>query len=123
MAVLQSVVGIVALLGIAWACSENRSAVALKPVVVNLTLTFALAALLLKVTPLRAAFASANTVVDAIAGATRAGTSFVFGYIGGGPLPFEMKSPGADFVLAIQDRKSTRLNSSHIQKSRMPSSA
>ena len=27
------------------------------------------------------------------------------------------------FLLAAQDRKSTRLNSSHIQKSRMPSSA
>ena len=27
------------------------------------------------------------------------------------------------FVLVLQDRKSTRLNSSHIQKSRMPSSA
>ena len=31
---------------------------------------------------------------------------------------------GADFVVvAVPDRKSTRLNSSHIQKSRMPSSA
>ena len=29
----------------------------------------------------------------------------------------------ADSVVVIQDRKSTRLNSSHIQKSRMPSSA
>ena len=29
----------------------------------------------------------------------------------------------ANGVYAIQDRKSTRLNSSHIQKSRMPSSA
>ena len=28
-----------------------------------------------------------------------------------------------DFVALITDRKSTRLNSSHIQKSRMPSSA
>ena len=34
--------------------------------------------------------------------ATRAGTSFVFGYVGGGPLPFEVKTPGADFVLAFQ---------------------
>ena len=28
-----------------------------------------------------------------------------------------------DLVLSDEDRKSTRLNSSHIQKSRMPSSA
>ena len=61
-----------------------------------------LAVLFLKVPPVRAAFASANGAVDAIAAATRAGTSFVFGYLGGGPLPFELKFPGAEFVLAFQ---------------------
>ena len=30
---------------------------------------------------------------------------------------------GYDLIVANPDRKSTRLNSSHIQKSRMPSSA
>jgi hypothetical protein len=40
--------------------------------------------------------------VGAIAAASRAGTSFVFGYLGGGPLPFEPKFPGAEFVLAFQ---------------------
>ena len=30
---------------------------------------------------------------------------------------------GEDFLILYLDRKSTRLNSSHIQKSRMPSSA
>jgi concentrative nucleoside transporter, CNT family len=40
--------------------------------------------------------------VDAIGEASRAGTSFLFGYVGGGPLPFELKTPGAEFVLAFQ---------------------
>jgi CNT family concentrative nucleoside transporter len=40
--------------------------------------------------------------VQAIADATRAGTSFVFGYLGGGALPFDEKSPGGAFVLALQ---------------------
>ncbi len=34
--------------------------------------------------------------------ATKAGTSFVFGYLGGGSLPFEEKYPGVSFVLALQ---------------------
>ena len=34
-----------------------------------------------------------------------------------------LEDPGRSFALGVQDRKSTRLNSSHIQKSRMPSSA
>ena len=37
-----------------------------------------------------------------IAAASRAGTSFVFGYLGGGQLPYELKVPGAEFVLALQ---------------------
>jgi hypothetical protein len=47
-------------------------------------------------------FAAADDAVNAIAQATRAGTSFVFGYLGGGQLPFELKIPGAEFVLALQ---------------------
>src|SRR5262249_961588 len=27
---------------------------------------------------------------------------FVFGYLGGGPLPYDLTTPGADFVLALQ---------------------
>ena len=34
-----------------------------------------------------------------------------------------LRELGHDETLLVQDRKSTRLNSSHIQKSRMPSSA
>src|SRR5262249_16487068 len=40
--------------------------------------------------------------VGAIADATKAGISFVFGYLGGGQLPYDLKVPGADFVLALQ---------------------
>src|SRR5438105_11918929 len=43
-----------------------------------------------------------NRAVDAIATASKAGTSFVFGYLGGGTLPFDLKVPGLDFVLALQ---------------------
>lgn len=68
----------------------------------SLALTVVLALLLLKVPPVRAVFAYANSAIDAIAAATRAGTSFVFGYIGGGTLPFDPKFPGGDFVLAFQ---------------------
>src|SRR5581483_2265942 len=51
---------------------------------------------------LKSAFAAVNAAVNAVAAATRAGTSFVFGYLGGGPLPFEPKTPGSEFILAFQ---------------------
>ena len=102
MQILQPVLGIAALIAFAWLVSENRSAVAWKRAAAGLAVSLVLAVLFLKVPPVTAAFGSANGVVDAVAAASRAGTSFVFGYIGGGPLPFEVKNPGNDFVLAFQ---------------------
>jgi len=99
---LQSALGIVAIIAFAWAVSENRRAVSWRNAAVGLAITVILAVIFLKIPPVRAAFGYANYAVDAIAAATRAGTSFVFGYVGGGPLPFELKVPGGEFVLAFQ---------------------
>jgi CNT family concentrative nucleoside transporter len=99
---LQSAFGMFALLAIAWAVSEDRTAVSLRQVAVGLAVTVACAVLFLKVPGSTAAFSGINHVVDAIADATRAGTAFVFGYVGGAPPPFEVKVPGADFNLAFQ---------------------
>ena len=99
---LQSALGVVALIAFAWIISENRRAVVWRSVAAGLVVTFVLAALLLKVPQVKGAFAAVNGAVDAIATATRAGTSFVFGYVGGGQLPFESKVPGAEFILAFQ---------------------
>ena len=99
---LQSAVGVVGLVAIAWLVSERRTAVAWKQVGLALALTIALAVLLLKIPQVVAAFAYVNQAVGAIAAATRAGTAFVFGYLGGGPLPYDLKTPGAEFVLAMQ---------------------
>jgi concentrative nucleoside transporter, CNT family len=99
---LQSTFGMVALLAIAWIISENRRAVSWRQVATGLAVTFATAALFLKVPEVTAVFSVINNAVDAIADATKAGTSFVFGYVGGGTLPFELKVPGAEFSLAFQ---------------------
>jgi CNT family concentrative nucleoside transporter len=99
---LQSLLGIFVLLALAWSVSENRRAVAWKQAAIALLTTFATAVVMLKLPGATRLFAALNGAVDAIAGATRAGTSFVFGYLGGGRLPFELKSPGAEFVLALQ---------------------
>jgi concentrative nucleoside transporter, CNT family len=98
---LQSTLGIVAVVVFAWAISENRRAVSWRRTGTGVVVTVVLAALFLKVPPVTAAFGSANHVIDAIAAASRAGTAFVFGYVGGGPLPFELKFPGNEFVLAF----------------------
>src|SRR5262245_28110815 len=99
---LQSALGIIALLAIAWAISEHRRNVAWRPVAIGLALTVILALVLIKVPKVAEALAVVNRAVGAVAEATQAGTSFVFGYLGGGTLPYEVKVPGAEFVLAFQ---------------------
>ena len=99
---LQSALGVAAILGIAFVLSEDRRAVPWRPVIVGLAVTFALALLMLKVPQVEAAFALITRAVDAVAAATRAGTSFVFGYVGGGEPPFAATAPRAQFILAFQ---------------------
>ena len=99
---LQSAFGVFALLAFAWAISENRRAVSLRQAAIGLAVTVATALVLLKLPAVTHAFAAINDAVGAIAAATRAGTSFVFGYLGGGQAPFDIKAPGADFILAFQ---------------------
>jgi len=99
---LQSALGIFALLLIAWAFGENRRAVSARQAAVGLVATFVTAIILLKLPIVARAFGTINDAVGAISSASRAGTAFVFGYVGGGDLPFDLKAPGADFILAFQ---------------------
>ena len=99
---LQSALGVFALLAFAFLISENRRAIDWKSVGVAFLVTVAIAVLLLEVPQIKIVFAVVARAADAVNEATRAGTSLVFGYLGGGTLPFELKSPGADFILAFQ---------------------
>jgi concentrative nucleoside transporter, CNT family len=99
---LQSTLGILAILALAWLISENRRAVNWRQAGIALGVTVLLALVMLKVPKVEVVFAMITEAVDAIATATRAGTSFVFGYVGGGALPFEVKEPTATFILGFQ---------------------
>lgn len=88
--------------GVAWIISENRTQVKIKTIVIGLGMQWAMALLFLKAPLLNQGFAMLNQVVLALESSTRAGTSMVFGYLGGGSLPFEKTSAGASFILAFQ---------------------
>jgi concentrative nucleoside transporter, CNT family len=99
---LQSAFGVFVLLSLAWAFGENRRAVSLRQAAIGLFVTLITAIVLIKLPVVSRVFGAINDVVGAIASASRAGTSFVFGYLGGGALPYDLKAPGADFILAFQ---------------------
>lgn len=99
---LHSALGLLALMGIAWAMSERPRALDWRLPLIGIGIQLALAAALLALPGLRAAIGLAEHGVMALQSATEAGTGLVFGYLGGGPLPFEATAPAATFVLAFR---------------------
>lgn len=99
---VHQAVGLTGLLLLCWLLSEDRRRIAWRPVVAGVVLAFALAAALLKLPLLRQVLDAFNEGVNALARATEAGTAFVFGYLGGAPLPFAETHAGASFILAFR---------------------
>lgn len=101
--ILQGLIGLAVITSFAWALSERRAAVSWRIVSIGLLVQFCLTLALLKIEFFQSVFAVLNVGVIAVADATRAGTSFVFGYVGGGESPFVLKGDGSSsFVLAFE---------------------
>jgi len=100
--ILQSLTGILAMFFLAWICSENRSRFPYKIVLISFVLQFGLAFVLFHFDFFRTAFQYLNKVAEALEEASVAGGSFTFGYLGGGPAPFEISNPEATYILAFR---------------------
>src|SRR6202050_5000330 len=99
---MRGLLGIAVLLLIAWAISEDRFRVPLRVVVAGLLLQVAVAVALLKLPPVARVFLLLNDGVQALQKSADAETGFVFGYLGGGDLPFVESHPGASFIFAFR---------------------
>src|SRR5262245_37797758 len=102
MNIAHSLAGLACLVALSWLLSEDRRNVRWRIVGSGIALQAALAAILLLIPPIRDAVFSLNEVLAVLERATQAGSSFVFGYLAGGPAPFEEKNPAASFVVAFR---------------------
>jgi CNT family concentrative nucleoside transporter len=100
--VLHGLLGSAALLAIAFLFSEARRNIPWRTVIAGVALQWGFALLLVGFAPARAFILLLNDAATALQAATDAGTGFVFGYLGGGQLPFAEKTPGASFILAFK---------------------
>lgn len=100
--IVQSIIGLAVFLLAAWLVGENRRRVAMGTILGGLGLQLVLGLLLLKLPLFKGVFFALNKVILALEEATRAGTSFVFGYLGGGNPPFQEITPGASYILAFR---------------------
>jgi len=98
----HAVLGYCLFLAIAWLLSSERSAIPWRTVVGGVVLQAILALLIFRLPGAREVFSVCNDALLAIAAATRAGTTLVFGFLGGAALPYAEISPGSSFILAFQ---------------------
>ncbi len=99
---MQAILGIGVLLLATWAVSEARGKVRWRPVAIGLAIQLVLAFLLLRVPVVSESLLVLNNVVYAIEAATSAGTGFVFGYLGGAGVPFNISAESALYIFAFR---------------------
>ena len=102
----QSLLGLLLLPVLAWLLSEDRAAITKRRLArilaAGIGIQLAIAAVMLTLPASRVAFDWAASLVAALQDATNAGTRLVFGYLAGGPAPFEVVRPENGFILAVQ---------------------
>ncbi len=99
---MRGLLGLASLLFLSWLLSENRWRIPVRTVVAGIGLQLGLAVVFVKFPIAASFFLLINRGVEALQRATDAGTSFVFGYLGGGPPPFASLHPANSYVFAFR---------------------
>lgn len=99
---MQAYLALPALLALAALFSEARGRIAWRVVLGGVFLQIAIALLFLKIPPAIFILHGLDDAVGALQRATDAGTTLVFGFLGGGDLPYAETHPGASFILAFR---------------------
>ena len=99
---LQGVMGIAIFIALAVALSQDRRHINWRLVLSAIVMQFVICVAFTHLSFLQSALEALNEGVQALSHASTQGTSFVFGFIGGGPAPFEVKDPHFMLSLAFQ---------------------
>ncbi|HYF21790.1 MAG TPA: nucleoside transporter C-terminal domain-containing protein [Caulobacteraceae bacterium] len=98
----QSLTGVVFVLFACWLMAEQKKRFPVLLMLGALAVQAGLVFLLFGVPAAQAGLDAVNAAVDNLAAATRRGTQFVFGYLGGGPQPYAVADQRALFVFAFE---------------------
>ncbi len=99
---LQSLIGLVVIVAVCWAISENRKAFPWRLTIGAILVQAGLVLALFAIPGSQAVLAAVTGAVDGLAVATTEGTKFVFGYLAGGDQPYTVSNQGALFTFAFQ---------------------
>jgi len=99
---LQSLLGLAAVIGLCWLISEDRARFPWRLTLGALLVQAALVLLVFAMPGAEVVLGAITGSVDALAQATRRGTQFIFGYLGGGDQPYVVSNDRALFVFAFE---------------------
>ena len=103
---LQSLLGVAVIPFVAWLICEDRAQLstraALRVILTGLALQFALVVALLLMPWTKTVFDGLGSAVLALQKATDAGAQLMFGYLAGGPAPFDASQPQNAFIVAFR---------------------
>ena len=98
----QGLIGLPAIILLAWLTSSDRKRFPLRLVLSGVIAQVVLAILFLKAPILQDLLLVINKLVLTLEAATGAGTAMVFGFLGGGPTPYEVSRIEYSFILAFR---------------------
>ena len=98
----QGLIGLFGIIGVCWMLSADRSRFPVKLAAGSLFVQLALVLVLFGFKPARGLLNGVGAGVDALAGSTQAGTTFVFGYLAGGAQPFGASAAQAPYLLGFR---------------------
>lgn len=102
LALLQPFVGLALICFLAWCCSDAKQRFPARLLLTAVLMQFVLVYAFLNLPLLSDVLLWINTAVQKLEQACLAGTSLVFGYLGGGPAPFELSESRHLFILAFR---------------------
>jgi CNT family concentrative nucleoside transporter len=98
----QALLGVLLILAICWGLSEDRRRFPWRLALGAIALQAVLVLILFGIPQSEVVLAGMSGAVNGLATATREGTRFVFGYLGGGPQPYAIADKNALFVFAFE---------------------
>lgn len=102
MSYIQPLLGLAVFLGLTYLFSTNRGQVSPLRIAVGVISQLVVAFLLLRVSVVSNALLGLNAVVRVLQSATDRAAQYMFGYVAGGPTPFDVTDPDNSFIIAFQ---------------------
>ncbi|MCG8416011.1 MAG: nucleoside:proton symporter [Pseudomonadales bacterium] len=102
MGFIQPILGLTVFVGLTYLLSTNRQLVSPMRIAIGLVSQLVIAFLLLRISFISNALLGLNAVVRALQSATDRAAQYMFGYVAGGPAPFEVSNPDNSFIIAFQ---------------------